>query len=43
MKKSYFVYNNNQIKEISKNDLKVILDFVSDKIKEKVKLGILHN
>ena len=36
MKKSYFLYSNNTVKEVAKNDLHVLLGYVSDKIRDKV-------
>ena len=43
MKKSYFMYNNNTIRELLKNELNFLLNYSSEKIREKVQIGIHYN
>lgn len=40
--KSYFLYFNNTIRELSKKDLQYVLSFSSEKIKEKIHFHNLH-
>lgn len=43
MLKSYYLYCNNQIRELVKNDLQSVLPYASDRIKDKVRLGLHFN
>ena len=38
--KACYMYTNNQLREVAKNDLSVLLPFVSSRVKEKVNLGL---
>jgi hypothetical protein len=42
MRKSYFLYFNNTIREVTKNDLHYILSYASEKIKEKSHYHNMH-
>lgn len=38
--KSFYLYSNNLVQEIARNDLETLLPFVSARVKEKVNLGL---
>jgi len=40
LKKGYFLYSNNQIREINKNEFEMLIQFSSDKVKDKVQWAI---